>query len=83
MTYEELKNIMLQHNINHPDNLLKAVIVLTSGRKYLVNSNNPAFKLGTELYGTSMDEDEICIRLDYYIAYNVDYCYLIEGETHE
>lgn len=79
ITYEELKAYMRANNNRRRPKKISAVVCVKPGCIYIVNNDNPIFREeGKELFATSMDESEICIRLDLKIKKNnIDYCYII------
>lgn len=98
ITYQEMKDMFYKINENHEPTKY-GVIVFTEdsfkkpysleSRSYEVSSDNKAFKpdaLGYSIYGTSLDESDIGVRLEQYMkdeyagdkGWKVDYCYILD-----
>lgn len=98
ITYQEMKDMFYKINENHEPTKY-GVIVFTEdsfkkpysleARSYKVSSDNKAFKpdaLGYSIYGTSLDESDIGVRLEQYMkdeyagdeGWKVDYCYILD-----
>lgn len=79
MEYKQLKELLFQHECNHPDTHLTACITFGSDNKtaypwnsrtYLVSSDNKAFqpnKGGYSIFGDCLDGTDQGVRLEQYI----------------
>ena len=93
ITFGELDSQMMKWNSEHDQEKasLSGVIVISSdsfkkeysleSRSYRVWNNNRAFqhdKIANSIFGSSLDETDVGVRLDWYIhnGWKVDYCYM-------
>lgn len=79
ISFRELQAYMMANNKRIRPRKIAAIICVKPGRLYIVNNENPIFKgRGQELFGTRVDESEICIRLDLNInPDDIEYCQIL------
>ena len=81
MTYAELRRKFIEYESKHPEKHLNGCVLISANsftkeypeesRTYKFSSNNKAFipnMCGYSIYGTSVDESDIGVRLEQYLA---------------
>lgn len=97
ITFEELKRIFSEHEINNSDKepLIGRVVFTEDSfdkkytseqRTYEFSSRNKYFmagKNGNSIFADCLDGKDLRIRLDWYIGidWHVEYCYIVEDRS--